>query len=68
MGASPLTKIWLNLALDSDEAFRADAARDHERNSLAPGFPSWTLANEHRWPPARILPSPHTQQRLLFIF
>jgi tetratricopeptide (TPR) repeat protein len=23
-----------------------------------PGFPSWTLANEHRWPPARIIPSP----------
>ena len=24
---------------------------------LWPGFPSWTLANEHRWPPAHSLPS-----------
>ena len=23
-----------------------------------PEFPSWTLASEHRWPMARILPSP----------
>jgi type IV pilus assembly protein PilC len=37
-------------------------------NSYYPGFPSWTLANEHRWPPARIIPSPPPQQRLLFIF
>ena len=42
---------------------------DHVKvNPFEPGFPSWTLANEHRWPPARILPSPPPQQRLLFIF
>jgi asparagine synthetase B (glutamine-hydrolysing) len=41
---------------------------ENEGVSFKPGFPSWTLANEHRWPPARIIPSPPPQQRLLFIF
>ena len=39
------------------EALGKEAEEVMQTNWLLPGFPSWTLANEHRWPPAHSLPS-----------
>ena len=57
------TKITCISPLDDDDAppervqttiarIIRDTAKGNQLKHIYPGFPSWTLANEHRWPPA----------------
>ena len=41
----------------AESTIRAGRWELQKKKSVGPGFSSWTLANEHRWPPARIIPS-----------